>query len=206
MSGSCKQGIQWWHAPGWQIFNAFLVTWQLLQHSPLLHLEPCVKVHLLQQVPPSLAHSWQHKDTTAGDPNFTTESCCPSHRCFRNLPPGCRSRTPLQFPQSHFHTQEGPTAARETVSSFKTSRDTHPSVSVGGVYLHRFVKETGSSTAVQEVMELLHVAVGELLGQVVTVNAGARSDKSRRKETCSAGQKQLKCNSSYLSLTMLETA
>lgn len=33
------------------------VTWQLLQHSPLLHLDPWVKAHLLQQAPPSLAHS-----------------------------------------------------------------------------------------------------------------------------------------------------
>lgn len=44
------------------------------------------------------------------------------------------------------------------------------------MYLLGFVEETGSSAAVQEVMELLHVTVRELFGQVVTVNAGARSD------------------------------
>lgn len=66
------------------------------------------------------------------------------------------------------------------------------SVSGGGVYLHRLVKETGSSSAVQKVMELLHVAVGELLGQIVAVNAGARSDKSRRKDILGAGEEDLK--------------
>lgn len=34
-----------------------LCTWQSLQQRPLLHLEPWVSVHLLQQAPPSLAHS-----------------------------------------------------------------------------------------------------------------------------------------------------
>lgn len=42
-------------------WRVLLVTWQLLQHSPLLHLEPCVKAHLLQQAPPSFAHSWNTK-------------------------------------------------------------------------------------------------------------------------------------------------
>lgn len=36
-------------------------------------------------------------------------------------------------------------------------------------YFRRFVEQTGSSTAVQEVMILLHVAVGEPLGQVEAV-------------------------------------
>lgn len=57
----------------------------------------------------------KHTDTTARDPNFTNESHCPSQRCVKHSPPGFHSRTPLQAPQSHFHTQEGPTAARETV-------------------------------------------------------------------------------------------
>lgn len=57
----------------------------------------------------------KHKETTARDPNFTRESRCPSQRRAGYSPPGCRSRTPLRAPQSHFHTQEGPTAARETV-------------------------------------------------------------------------------------------
>lgn len=155
---------------------------------------------------------WRTPDNTKAPalemPNFTTESCCPPARRLWNLPPGCRSRTPLPAPQSHFRTQEGPTAARETVSSFHKQRHTPVSVSVsaGGLYLRRFVEETRSSTAVQEVVELLHVAVGELLGQVVTVNAGARSDKSRGIDACSAVQKQLKCNSCYFSPTTLETA
>lgn len=45
-------------------------------------------------------------------------------------------------------------------------------------YLQRLVEQTGSSTAVQEVVVLLHVAVREPLGQVETVNAKAYSDYS----------------------------
>lgn len=37
------------------------------------------------------------------------------------------------------------------------------------LYLHGFVEQAGSSTAVQEVIVLLHVTVREPLGQVVTV-------------------------------------
>lgn len=95
---------------------------------------------------------------------------------------------------------------RNSVGSFKTCRDTVVSVCLGGMYLHRFVKETGSSTTVQEVMELLHVAVRELLGQVVTVNARARSDKSRRKDAGGAGEEHIKCNSFNFSLQCQRTA
>ena len=45
-------------------------------------------------------------------------------------------------------------------------------------YLQRLVEQTGSSTAGQEVVVLLHVAVREPLGQVETVNARAYSDYS----------------------------
>lgn len=45
-------------------------------------------------------------------------------------------------------------------------------------YLQRLVEQTGSSTAVQEVVVLLHVAVREPLGQVETVNAKSYSDYS----------------------------
>lgn len=37
------------------------------------------------------------------------------------------------------------------------------------MYLQRFVEQTGSSTTVQEVIVLLHIAVREFLGQVKTV-------------------------------------
>lgn len=118
------------------------------------------------------------------------------------------------LPQSHSspgstkpfpHTGGSSSCQRNSVSSFQACRDTAVCVAVARLYLHRFVKETGSSTTVQEVMELLHIAVRELLRQVITVNAGARSDKSRRQETYETGEAHLKCNSFNFSLRCQRT-
>lgn len=50
-------------------------------------------------------------------------------------------------------------------------------------YLQRFVEQTGSSPTIQKVMVLLHIAVGEPLGQVETVNVKVFSDNRSRKNT-----------------------
>lgn len=49
------------------------------------------------------------------------------------------------------------------------------------MYLHGFVEQAGSSTAVEEVIILLHVTVREPLGQVVTVFSGTNFQPKNKK-------------------------
>lgn len=164
------------------------VTWQLLQHSPLLHFEPCVNVHLLQQAPPSLAHSWNTET-----PLLDIQIPWPGDAVRHSDAPDTHHRAATVALLSRLH--EAISAhgrvqqlwSNQNLNQFELA-EAQLSVSEGGTHLHRLVKETGSSTAVQEVMKLLHVTVGELLGEVVAVNAESRSDKSSRKNTLAAGK------------------
>lgn len=97
---------------------------------------------------------------------------------------GSRNRILLPAPQTRYHTAAGPAAedtGTTTVSSvcvFLLYRTKRVRVKVRvhkWGHLHWFVEETGSSAAVEKVVVLLHVAVGEFLGQVETV-CGKHSD------------------------------